>query len=93
MASAVVGLEGGSVNWRKKIKIKHFCNGCEDHKGVQKVMSNIADVLTEHSEFSSIVPMLRHIPKGDEFFSPADYANKILDRIYDIADCEGVWIE
>lgn len=83
------------MKWRKIIKIKYLLNGEEEHKEVQKSMSAIADILEKHPEFSitNICTKLRNIPVGDDVITPCDYANKLLDRVYDIADEQNIWIE
>jgi hypothetical protein len=82
------------TNWRKKIKIKHLFNESEEHKDIQESMNNVADVLQSHSEFSltNILTKFRNIPVGDEIITPADYANKLLSAIYDIADEQEIWL-
>jgi len=81
------------TNWRKTIKIKHLLTEKEDFVNVQNSTNKIANVLKEHFEFRSILKKLRNIPKGDDYFSPSDYANKILDEMYDIANMEKIWID
>lgn len=81
------------TNWRKKIAIKHLLTEKEDLASVQERMNKVADVLSSHFEFRSLLKKLRKIPKGDEFFKPVDYANKILDELYSIADEYSIWIE
>ncbi|MCJ7768757.1 hypothetical protein MUP79_10250 [Candidatus Bathyarchaeota archaeon] len=81
------------TNWRKRINIKHLLTKSGKHKDIVKSMNSIADVLEKHFEFKEIAGRLRNIPKGDDVITPADYANKLLERVYDIADNERIWIE
>jgi len=81
------------TNWRMKIKIRNLFTEKEDLESVRKSMNKVADVLKEHSEFKHLIQDLRNIPEGDAYFTPCDYANKILGRIYDIADEERIWID
>lgn len=83
------------MNWRKKIKIRQFLTESEKHEDVQASMNKVADELEEHSEFKqhSFIQKMRNIPEGDDVFSPADYANKLIAKMYDVADAERIWIE
>ena len=81
------------TNWRKKIRIKHLFTEEEDFKSVQKSMNNVADVLEKHFEFKDLIIYLRNIKKGDEVISCCDYANNVLDKVYNVADAENIWIE
>ena len=81
------------MKWLKRIKIKHLLTDSEDYNEIQESMNKIASILEQHKEFEDIVDDMRHIPKGDVYFSPSDYANKMLARMYDIADMERIWVE
>jgi len=67
----------------------------EDHESVQKSMSAIADVLVKEPSFVAFggIHKFMKIPKGDEYFGPADYANKLIDVLYNYADEHRIWIE
>ena len=79
--------------WNKKIKIKHLLTEDESHKAIQESMNKVADVLSSHYEFSMIVKRMKNIPKGDEYFKPVDYANSLIESMYNIADEQRIWIE
>ena len=81
-------------NWRYRVKIKHLLTKSEEPNVVRQSMSAIADVLEANPCFAqfSTAP-LRKIPDGDEIIRPVDYANKLLDRLYDYADERRIWIE
>lgn len=83
------------MSWRKKIKIKQFLTESEKREDIQESMNKVADELEKHPEFKqhSFIKKMRQIPEGDEVFSPSDYANKILAKMYDVADEERIWIE
>ena len=82
------------ADWQHKVKIKHLFTEKETHKEVQKSMNEVADVLDKNFCFARFdKAQFRIIPKGDKFFSPADYANKLLDRLYDFADENRIWID
>jgi len=81
--------------WLHRVKIKHLLTEDEDHESVQKAMNAIADVLRKTSCFWCFfdLPKFRAIPQGDDFFGPTDYANKLLDRMYDFTDAWRIWLE
>lgn len=82
------------TNWRKKITgIRELMTEDEDHDSVQTSMNKIADVLEKHHEFRELTQKFRKIPEGDDFFEPVDYANKLIDEMYNIADGEKIWVE
>lgn len=83
--------------WNSKVKIKHLLTEDEDHASVQRNMNAIADVIAKSSAFilfpNKYVQAMRNIPAGDEIVPPVDYANRLIDRIYDFADANRIWIE
>jgi hypothetical protein len=82
------------MGWRKTVKIKQFLTSGTSHEEVQKAMNNIASELDKHSEFpKTLIEKMKNVPTGDEDFKPEDYANKFLDKMYDIANRERIWIE
>ena len=82
------------ANWVHKVKIKHLLTEKDDWQSVQDSMNQIADVLENDPCFICFdTQSFRNIPKGDEFFGPADYANKLINRMYDFADERRIWIE
>ena len=83
------------TNWKKKIRIKQYFTEKEDHTSVQEAMTKVSNELKNHSEFAltNLCSKLKKIPKGDDVFTPVDYANKLLLKMYDIADEQNIWIE
>ena len=82
------------MNWLGRVKVKHLFTENEDYKSVQTSMSAIADVLDSSSHFLLFNTRgFRSVPRGDDFFKPVDYANKMLSRMYDYADENRIWIE
>lgn len=83
--------------WNSKVKLKHLMTDGESHEEVQANMNAIADVLDSSNEFisfpHSIIERMRNIPQGDDIFKPVDYANRLLDRMYDYANEYRIWIE
>ena len=81
------------AGWVHRVKIKHLFTEQEDLASVTASMNNIADVLAPDHFFTAFdVQALRTIPQGDRVFGPVDYANKLLDRVYDYADSKRIWI-
>lgn len=83
------------MNWINKVKIKHLLTENEDHASVQESMSEVGEVLKKQICFSTFKPLKKFfaIPQGDEVFGPVDYANKLMNDLYDFADRERIWIE
>ena len=82
------------ARWDYHVKVKNLFTEKEDHASVQKVMNNVADVIQQEAGFAGFdVKKFRSIPKGDDTFGPVDYANRLIDRMYDFADSHGIWIE
>lgn len=82
------------AQWNKKLQLKHLFTENEDHESVQKSMNAVADEIDKaHLMPPFSTKKFRSIPAGDEYFSPVDYANKLLDKLYDYADEYRVWIE
>ena len=82
------------TNWRHRVKVTHLFTKNEDWESVQKSMNDVADVLKNEPCFVFFsIDRFRKIPKGDDFFSPVEYANKLINRMYDFADRYSIWIE
>lgn len=80
--------------WGNRVKIKHLLTEDADHATVQASMNAIADVLDSSPAFVGFgTKAFRNIPQGDDIFGPVDYANRLLDRLYDFADDRRIWIE
>ena len=82
------------MRWIYKVSIKHLLTKEENHKAIQNSMNKIADVLSKEPCFKYFnYKKFRKIPKGNSYFKPVDYANKLINRMYDYADANGIWIE
>ena len=85
------------ANWNAKVKIKHLLTDGEGHEEVQANMNAIADVIEKSSAFAlfsrQTLEKMRNIPDGDEDFAPVDYANRYLDKMYNFADQQRIWID
>jgi len=80
--------------WESKVRIKHLFTKNEDHASIQQSMNEIADVLAETPAFSRFnVTKFREIPQGGDVFRPVDYANRLLESLYNFADDYRIWIE
>ena len=85
------------TRWTSKVAIKHLLeHDDESHEAIQRSMIAIANALENAPAFAYFdrdwIEIMRNIPQGDGFFSPTDYANRLLDRMYDFADSHGIWI-
>ena len=84
------------MNWLHHTKIKHLMadTDTQDWQSIQDSMSAIANVLendgTWFSGLAETIDDMRNIP--DDRYAE-DYANMLLDDLYDYADFYGIWIE
>lgn len=82
------------MGWLHKVKVKHLFTENEDHESIQTSMMAVADTIDKEQCFWAFdTSKFRAIPEGDDFFGPVDYANKLLDSMYDYADHQRIWIE
>ena len=83
------------MNWQNKIRLKHLFTEDESVKSIRASMNAIADELDKATFFRtfSLKKNFRSIPLGDDVIEPLDYANKLLDAMYDYADEHHIWIE
>ena len=83
------------TNWTFTIKIKNLMTENEDWESVQKSMTAIAEVLYKHPSFRSFgnLKKFKKIPKGNDILGSIDYANKLINEMYDFADANRIWIE
>ena len=79
--------------WNSRVKIRHLYTEQEDHESICQSMSDIADVLSRAPAFHAFrLKDFRSIPEGNHVIGAVDYANKLLDRMYDYADQNRIWI-
>jgi general stress protein 26 len=83
------------MNWIYKVKVRHLLTEKEDYESIQKSMSAIADILKKESYFIGFkwLAKFKKIPKGDDVIRAVDYGNNLLDKMYDYADQNRIWIE
>jgi len=83
------------VIWKNRVVAKHLFTEEEDYDSVQKSMNDIADVLEKEPCFSGfeIIINFRKLPKGNGVLKVVDYANALIDEMYDFADQNAIWIE
>ena len=57
-------------------------------------MAKVADIIDGNNLMPPFnTKKFREIPKGDDYFKPIDYANKLLDDLYDYADEYRIWLD
>jgi len=85
---------GKMRHWEHKIKIRHLLAKKEDWKSIQNSMNKIADVLEKDEWFKGCrwIKKFREIPK-DNFIDPADYADKLLEKMWDFCDINNIWVK
>jgi len=79
------------MNWRHKIKIKHLFTTNEDPESVDKSMREIAAVIESHHWFAAFDATDFYNCLEDD--NPLEFANLLLEDLYDYADREKIWIE
>jgi hypothetical protein len=82
------------AKWLYKVKLKHVLTEDTDHETVQKNMIAIAKIIESKKCFFGFdTKRFYEVPKGDGVMEPEDFANKLIERIYDFADLHKIWIE
>lgn len=82
------------MRWQHRVKVKHLFTRENDYVAVRKSMSAVADELKLHGCFNRFdKSKFYNIPEGDDIVPPVDYANRLIDRMYDYADDNGIWVE
>jgi hypothetical protein len=82
------------MKWLHYVKLKHLFTREEDYTSVSESMAAIAKEIKKHDCFNNFdTKLFCKIPKGDEFFRPVEYANKLIDSLYNYADDRAIWIE
>jgi hypothetical protein len=86
------------MNWIKTIKIKQFLLkdiDCHDLDKIQEISSNILRELIKHDEYKYQRTLIVHMNniKDSDLFSAEEYLNKLLNKVYDIADENRIWID
>lgn len=81
--------------WNHHITLKDLFTDKEDYESIHASMSAIADRLKAHPAFAGFkgIDKFQSIPHGDDTFRPVDYANRLLDQMYDYADDNRIWIK
>jgi hypothetical protein len=81
-------------NWRFRAALRHLFTKEEDYESVKTSMKNIADTIKTYPFFRGFdVRKFYTIPKGDDVISSLDYANKLIDRLWDFCDDNNIWID
>jgi hypothetical protein len=82
------------TNWINKVKLTHLFTEKEDHESVQNYMIAIAKVIeSEKCFFGFDTQRFYEVPEGGDVLKAVDFANKLINRMYDFADSRNIWIE
>ena len=82
------------TNWKARVKIKHLLTDDESPEAVRACMTSIAEVIEAAPAFRKFnTGRFRVIPDGNGIMSECDFANQLLDELYDYADELRIWIE
>jgi len=80
--------------WNHRITLKHLLTRSEKVEDIRKSMAAIADVLKGDRWFVAFsTDKFYKIPECDDVILSSDYANKLIDRLYDFADSHRIWID
>ena len=82
------------TNWQSRVKIKHLLTDDEAPEAVRASMASIAEVIEATPSFRNFnTGRFRLIPDGNGIMSECDFANRLMDELYDYADSRRIWIE
>jgi len=80
--------------WNYKVKLTHLFTVKNDHESIQNSMIAIAKVIeSEKCFFGFNTQRFYEVPEGDDVMKPEDFANKLIDRMYNFADLHKIWVE
>lgn len=84
------------MQWMYNVNIAKFDLAGKEHDedAVRKTLSELADYLNQQRCFSRFnAKQLRNIPESDDYFSFEDYVIRALEKMYDYADDNRIWLE
>jgi hypothetical protein len=82
------------ARWFSTVKLTHLFTKQEDYESIKKSMAEIAKVIESETCFSGFdTKRFYKIPKGDDVIGAVDYANRLINRMYNFADDRRIWIE
>lgn len=80
--------------WNHKIRFRDLLTDDGSHKAIQSSMTAIADHLERDPYMTGFsFEHFRQIPQGDDVVGPVEYANTLLNRLYNYCDANHIWIE
>ena len=81
------------MNWKHTVRgIKDLITRNNDYESIQKSMEAMAEVLEKEPCFRGFDTTMFHmIPDDDD--NALDYADRLLDKMYDWADAHTIWID
>jgi hypothetical protein len=81
------------MRWLFHVDIKQFLTEDEDYESIKKSMDSIAGVLEKEPCFKGFKALNRFRKiKSDEDGDFLVIANHLLDKMYDYADDNGIWL-
>lgn len=83
------------MRWLHKVKVKHLITEDEDYESVKKSMNEVADILSKEECFKDFtsIEKFKNFPKEEDEEDFVEYANDLLDEMYEYADAWRIWIE
>lgn len=81
------------MKWEYHVKLKHLMTEKEDIESIRKSMKDIAEELRKNPCFNEFnVDDFYAIPQGNRVIKSSDYANKLIELMFDYADIHKIWI-
>ena len=85
------------MNWRYRIKLRDLLTEDESYENVKATGIELAKRLRGSVGFKDFAPRflvaLENIPQGDEIVTACDRFNSIMNKVYDFADNNSIWID
>lgn len=83
------------ARWNHKVKLRQYWDSdATDHDTISRIGRKLADAIDGYPCLNGFnADTFRNIPQGDADFTPSDYFNRRLDKLYDYCDRNGIWID
>ena len=80
--------------WNHIVELKSLFTEKEDYQSVAESMTKIANKLDTLKYFTNFdYSEFRNIPIGNKRFNHLDYANDMINDLYNYADASRIWIK
>jgi hypothetical protein len=83
--------------WNSRVKIKHLLTDEGTDEAIRRDMASVGNELASSAAFGSFdrrtIARMKALPDGLEPDELLAVANRLLDRMYDFADYNRIWID